>query len=618
MEIISPTLLTFLVNALWQVPVAAAVAVLSCRLMRNGPAAHRHAVWVMALAAAILAPALSLRTIDLGPVPELTPALPTAMGAPHMAASAVPAVSAPVAPRTISLAERTAFILIAVYALFLLFRVARLALAWRRTRQVRAGAHGAAFPEPVRRVWTRCQEAFGIDDVELLFSPSISGPVAAGRAIILPESLRESTAEDVLTTAIGHEMAHIARHDFGFNLLYELLLLPLSFHPAAWLIRSGIERTREMACDELVTRRLIEPGAYAQSIVSIARGMLALPGPGYTLGVFDGDILEERIRRLLERPAADLRRARLLLAGGLSAVAVCGVAASMLALTARAQSATDSMKLAEAALNRRDFTEAHKQARKAADADPTNKVALYMVGFSDWSLSYPDYAAAHVAAGMQPQDPGIIPDPAARLKLRVAHMSQIAEGLDVLQRAIDLDADFSDAMAYMNLLYRIEAGIVESSAESAELIAKADHWVGEALDAKQRRPPANGNFVAAPPPPPPPPPPGQFQKLQALLQASAPGVILVEGKAQQAKLVNAPPPIYPQSARDAGIAGTVRVSVLIGKDGKVERIMALSGAPALVGAAMEAVRQWVYQPTTLNGEPVEVITTVDVNFAIGQ
>ena len=113
--------------------------------------------------------------------------------------------------------------------------------------------------------------------------------------------------------------------------------LPVSFHPAAWLIRRGIERTREMACDELVTHRLIDAGVYARSIVSIAAGMTALPRPGYTLGVFDGDILEERIRRLVERPAANLKRARLMLVTGLSALALCAVVASSLALTARAQ-----------------------------------------------------------------------------------------------------------------------------------------------------------------------------------------------------------------------------------------------------------------------------------------
>src|SRR5437763_16853679 len=132
----------------------------------------------------------------------------------------------------------------------------------------------------------------GLTGVELLFSPRISGPVTAGNSVILPESLLAESSADVLTTAIGHEMAHIARHDFACKLLYELLRLPVRFHPAAWLIHRNIERTREMACDELVTRRLMDAGAYARAMMSIAAGMTALPLPGYTLGVFDGGILE--------------------------------------------------------------------------------------------------------------------------------------------------------------------------------------------------------------------------------------------------------------------------------------------------------------------------------------
>src|ERR1017187_1306135 len=151
-------------------------------------------------------------------------------------------------------------------------------------------------------------------------------------------------------------MAHIARRDFACNLLYELLYLPVSFHPAAWLIHREIERTREMACDEMVTHRLMAAGTYARSIMSIATAMMALPRPGYTLGVFDGDILEARIRRLIERPAANLKRARLLLATGLAALALCAVIASSLALTARAQGgAYGLMKQGEAAYNRGDY-----------------------------------------------------------------------------------------------------------------------------------------------------------------------------------------------------------------------------------------------------------------------
>ena len=110
---------------------------------------------------------------------------------------------------------------------------------------------------------------------------------------------------EILTTAIGHEMAHIARRDFLCNLCYEAVALPVWFHPTTLWLRREIDRTRELACDELVTELLLEPAAYAESIVSDRGGNLGVRQPGYTLGVLDGDILEERIRRLLHRAAGE-------------------------------------------------------------------------------------------------------------------------------------------------------------------------------------------------------------------------------------------------------------------------------------------------------------------------
>ena len=124
---------------------------------------------------------------------------------------------------------------------------------------------------------------------------------------------------------------------------------------------------------------------------------------------------------------------------------------------------------------------------KAIQADPKNKGAYYTIGFIDWATTYPDYGRARQAAGMQPQDSGIIPDAGLRQKVRTDHGAQIEEGFRMLQIAIQLDPDYSDAMAYINLLYRIEAGIADTPAQSADAVAKADGWVTQALDAKRRQ-----------------------------------------------------------------------------------------------------------------------------------
>lgn len=382
METISRSLLTFLLNSLWQIPLAAAVAALICRLMRRGPASHRHAVWVAALAAAVLLPLASVRTGAPTPAPRFAASLADAAAGNVAVQRSAPAPAPTPAPasRTVSFAATTATILLAAYFLFVLFRLARLAWASIRTVQIRSGARHTAIPTALDAVWMRCQEAFGLRGVPLLVSAQVSGPVAAGRAIILPESLLAEPSEDVLTTAVGHEMAHIARRDFAANLFYEVLYLPIGFHPAAWLIHREIERTREMACDELVTHRLMDAGVYARSIMSIASGMMALPRPGYTLGVFDGDILEARIRRLVERPAANLKRARLLLATGLAALALCAAIASSLALTARAQGGAGAlMKQAEAAYNRGDYKGAAELFENAVKVEPANLKAKLLL-----------------------------------------------------------------------------------------------------------------------------------------------------------------------------------------------------------------------------------------------
>ena len=94
--------------------------------------------------------------------------------------------------------------------------------------------------------------------------------------------------------------------------------------------------------------------------------------------------------------------------------------------------------------------------------------------------------------------------------------------------------------------------------------------------------------------------------------------IRVGGNVQAANLVRKVTPVYPPLAKQARIQGTVRFTAVIGKDGTIQNLQLVSGHPLLVAAAREAVRQWVYKPTLLNGEPVEVVTQIDVNFTLSQ
>ena len=96
------------------------------------------------------------------------------------------------------------------------------------------------------------------------------------------------------------------------------------------------------------------------------------------------------------------------------------------------------------------------------------------------------------------------------------------------------------------------------------------------------------------------------------------GPLPVGGNVMAARNIKKVAPVYPRDALAAHISGTVRLHVIIGKDGSLKHLEIVSGPPALREAAFDAVRQWKYQTTLLNGEPVEVDTTIDVFFTINR
>ena len=116
-----------------------------------------------------------------------------------------------------------------------------------------------------------------------------------------------------------------------------------------------------------------------------------------------------------------------------------------------------------------------------------------------------------------------------------------------------------------------------------------------------------GLLIAAPPPPPAPP----SEKADV---PKPPVRIRIGGKVQAALLIHEVEPQYPALARHARVGGMVLLRAIIGRDGTVQNLVLVSGQPLLVEAAMDAVKQWVYKPTYLNGVPVEVVTEVSVHF----
>ena len=121
-----------------------------------------------------------------------------------------------------------------------------------------------------------------------------------------------------------------------------------------------------------------------------------------------------------------------------------------------------------------------------------------------------------------------------------------------------------------------------------------------------------GGIISAAPVAPPPPP-----KVEAPKPA-APQRIRVGGNVQKALQLFTPSPVYPPLAKQARIQGVVKLNAIISKEGTIEQLTVVSGHPLLIPSALEAVKKWRYKPTLLNGEPVEVITQIDVNFTLTQ
>ena len=94
--------------------------------------------------------------------------------------------------------------------------------------------------------------------------------------------------------------------------------------------------------------------------------------------------------------------------------------------------------------------------------------------------------------------------------------------------------------------------------------------------------------------------------------------IRIGGNVAQENLIVKVTPVYPAEAKKAHVQGKVRLEIEVATDGTVANISLIEGPPELVQSAVDAVRQWVYKPTLLNGEPVEVATTVDVNYTLAQ
>jgi protein TonB len=111
-------------------------------------------------------------------------------------------------------------------------------------------------------------------------------------------------------------------------------------------------------------------------------------------------------------------------------------------------------------------------------------------------------------------------------------------------------------------------------------------------------------------------PAGEVAPTQAKSVSAKPKQVVPGGKVRMAQLIYRVEPQYPPLARQMRVSGTVELAGIIATDGHIRELKVRSGSPLLSAAALEAVRQWIYEPTLLDGEPVELIATISVIFRL--
>jgi Tfp pilus assembly protein PilF len=149
---------------------------------------------------------------------------------------------------------------------------------------------------------------------------------------------------------------------------------------------------------------------------------------------------------------------------------------------------TNKMAIASMAslyLNQKKWDDAQQWYEKLIAAEPSNTDAYYSLGFIAWSKWFPAYQAARTSAGLKSDDPGPIPDPGVKQELRSRWGSVIDDGIANLQKTLELNPRYTDAMSYLSLLIRERADLRDTKEEWRQDIALADQWLQKAMRRKR-------------------------------------------------------------------------------------------------------------------------------------
>ena len=394
--------------------------------------------------------------------------------------------------------------------------------------------------------------------VPVLLSETVSVPMTCGlfrSRIVLPANAT-GWAASRLQAVLSHELSHVRRRDVAAQVFAHLVTAVWWFQPGVWVLRRELRIQSEMACDAEAVRSGLKPSDYATELLAIARSL----GKEKRLSSFAIGMsvrpLELRLRAVLTPSCRPPNPARTLALSTL--LAGFAIAASAITVHSKQQLTNQGESTMKSTILSALFTSLSLSA--ATVSGSVNSPAGQAIPDARVLVYNPDTGAKQEVTTNSDGTFSVSGTGAGQYILRVAK-----PGFDSIFRMFDLKADST----VNRQITMAEPG----TPQTPDSVTNADE--------SQSKPIRIGGAVAQ-------------SNLTAKLQ-----------------------PVYPPAAKSARIQGTVELEITVTKDGIPAELRVLrSPSDDLSESALEAVRQWRYRPTLLNGAPVEIVSTVVVNYTL--
>ena len=322
-------LLSYLFNALWQIPLVFAAAWIAARMLRRDTPLAEHRVWVAALLLEVVLPACDLRLATL--LSRIVSSIPSwispwfwQQGSNGNGRVRVLLSPGEINSNLLHLPSVLVTGIAIAYGCTVLYFTGRLAWGLFETHALARSAPRIALTGEAALHWRKHRRRLGIiaPPPEVAVSPRSIGPVTIGLRrglLLLPPAFLEEIASADLDAVLAHELVHVARYDFAKNLFYGLVSLPVVWHPLLWRTRARVAESRELICDAIAADLIAADTVtgrrqYAQSLLRLA-SMLSTRPPGaalHAIGIFsfspkssnpDSRTFERRIMTLTRKPA---------------------------------------------------------------------------------------------------------------------------------------------------------------------------------------------------------------------------------------------------------------------------------------------------------------------------